>query len=154
MEFSAKRFARRMAAVGISAALLLPVIGAAPVAACEAGCTPGYWKNHINMWPAPYTTKTTVGSVFDIPDALSSFRNVTLFDALEGGGGPGLNGATTILLRAAVASLLNSGLPDGLGMQLDFTLRDTNNQLSSLNRASMLQLAAEFDYWNNLYCPY
>lgn len=41
MKISVVHVARRLAAVGLSAALLLPLIGAAPVAACEWGCTPG-----------------------------------------------------------------------------------------------------------------
>lgn len=89
---------------------------------------------------------------FVVPDAVGD-GNQTLLEALQGKGGPGVTGAGEILLRAAVASLLNGTLPGGLGYW-DDTRYSTNSALATGNRASMLSLAANFDYYNNLYCPY
>src|SRR3954465_8083321 len=75
------------------------------------GCTPGYWKNHTEAWAdTPYSPTDTVGSVFTLPASLSSLSGETLLAALDGTGGDGstLEGAAAILLRAAVAGLLNA----------------------------------------------
>ncbi len=97
---------------------------------------------------------------------LASFRTVTLIDALQGGGGPGLDGAAKILFRAAVASLLNgaalAGPPDyhfwtpaeilnGQGTR--FTGVNQILAMTPLTRQVMLDYAAELDYINNLGCP-
>jgi hypothetical protein len=82
------------------------------------GCTPGKWKNwtglgpgnQSNHWAATgYTFAQTVGSVFTGVDA--SLAATTLLEALDGGGGPGDVGKQKILLRAAVAALLNASHP-------------------------------------------
>ena len=71
------------------------------------GCTPGFWKQdfHFGFWTG-YKPTDLVGSVFT--GALPSLSAQTLLEALQGGGGPGLLGKETILLRAAVAALLNA----------------------------------------------
>lgn len=151
MGFAGFHLRRRLVAVGISAALVLPAIAAAPVAACDWGCTPGYWKNHTDMWPVGYTTST---SLYDSGFRFVGAGDVDMLEALEGGGGRGLDGARTILLRAAVAALLNSGFPEGHGMVPATVLRIANDALASGSREFMLEKAALFDYYNNLYCPY
>jgi hypothetical protein len=81
------------------------------------------------------------------------FGGNTLLQALQGGGGPGVEGATKILLRHAVASLLNSAHPD-VSFDLDTAglIADVNAALAS-DRATMLALAAELDALNNQGCP-
>ena len=80
--------------------------------------------------------------------------NATLRQALSFSGGSGNTAAARILLRAAVAALLNSAHPD-----LDYprttaeVLADVNAALASNNRSTMLNLAAELDADNNLGCP-
>lgn len=120
------------------------------------GCTPGYWKqsHHLDSWTATgFSPNQTLESVFDMPDTLK-MDNTTLQQALAGGGGPGVQGAAKILMRAAVASLLNSAHPD-----VDFTLAtnqvitDVNAVLASAHRATMLDLASDLDTDNNLGCP-
>ncbi|MGH2372706.1 MAG: hypothetical protein ACRDIC_04410 [bacterium] len=77
----------------------------------------------------------------------------TLLDALQGGGGPGIAGATRILLRAAVAAFLNAVHPD-----VDYPLLSSeivtavNSALASQSRTTMLNLAARLDLLNNLGC--
>jgi hypothetical protein len=116
------------------------------------GCTPGFWKNHPEAWVG-FTTGQTLESVFDVPDALG-LDNATLLEALSFQGGSGNVGAARILLRAAVAALLNAASPD-----VDFTLTtaeviaQVNTALASQDRATMLALATDLDAANNLGCP-
>ena len=78
----------------------------------------------------------------------------SLLQALQGGGGPGLEGGARILLRAAVAALLNAAHPD-----VDYPrttaqiLADVNSALTSGNRNTMLNLATALDNDNNIGCP-
>jgi uncharacterized repeat protein (TIGR01451 family) len=137
------------------AALCTPPVG-------HEGCTPGYWKveQHFDSWvPTGYTTGQLLTSVFTLPASLTdaqgeTFGDDTLLQALGYGGGPAVDGAARILLRAAVASLLNSASPD-----VDFTMTtadliaDVNAALASLDRQTMLDLAGELDAANNFGCP-
>jgi hypothetical protein len=71
------------------------------------GCTPGYWKQsqHFDSWVGLSPTDL-VSSVFT--GVAPSLAGETLLAALQGGGGPGLVGSEKILLRAAVAALLDA----------------------------------------------
>lgn len=120
-----------------------------------AGCTPGYWKNHEDSWGGTgYSPGQTVGSVFSGASAFPSQAANTLLQALQGGGGSGLEGGARILLRAAVAALLNAAHS---GVDYPWTtaeiIADVNAALTSGNRNTMLDLAAELDDDNNLGCP-
>jgi hypothetical protein len=128
----------------------------------EEGCTPGFWKNHTEAWnqdPADhYDPNQTLDELFDFPDALASFRTVKLVDALDGGGGPGVPGATKILMRAAVAAFNNAaaetiGYPyrrfDDPGDMTD----TINALLAGQNRANIIAYAGVLDAANNLGCP-
>jgi hypothetical protein len=155
MRLSVSHLGRRLAAIGISVALLLAVIGVAPAAACDVGCSPGYWKTHTDMWPNGYTSSMTVEQAgFVFPAALDKYADLTLLQTLQGAGGPGVDGAAKILLRASVASLLNTKyFPPGWGVDPALLFGNTNGALASMNRARMLAWAAELDYFNNLLCP-
>lgn len=117
------------------------------------GCTPGYWKNHTEAWgPSGYNPNQTASSVFaNIPGDLGS---KTLLQSLDGGGGPSVTGAAKILLRAAVAALLNAAHPD-----VDYPrtaasiIADVNAALGSNNRDTILALATALDNDNNRGCP-
>jgi hypothetical protein len=119
------------------------------------GCSPGYWKNHPAAWAdTPYSPTDTVGSVFTLPAELSSFSGETLLKALGGAGGTGLNGATTILLRAAVAALLNASDPNvDFGLTPSAVVTQVNQALASKDRDTILALATKLDTANNLGCP-
>jgi hypothetical protein len=142
-------------------AAMVAVVGVAPMvmSATSAsawftgnqGCTPGYWKTHLDAWAdTPYSPTDTVGSVFTLPADLSSYSSETLLDALNGAGGPDLNGATEILLRAAVASLLNATDPN-----VDFhggrklIIKHVNAALATEDRDTILALATKLDANNN-----
>ncbi|TDH21407.1 HYR domain-containing protein [Segetibacter sp. 3557_3] len=118
------------------------------------GCTPGYWKNHPEAWVrTAYTTGQTLESVFNVPNNYG-LDNVTLVDALDGGGGPGVVGAANTLLRAAVAALLNAS-HSGVNYPRSTTdiINAVNAALSSGDRQTMLNLAGALDRDNNLGCP-
>ena len=117
------------------------------------GCTPGFWKNHVEEWAAAgFSPGDTLESVFDVPDGFSLDNN-TLLQALSFGGGGGTKGGAQTLLRAGVAALLNSAHPD-----VDYprstadVIADVNAALASGDRATMLALAGELDADNNLGC--
>lgn len=159
---------------GIAAAVLAGCVAlSAPVGAVTVGnnegCTPGYWKNHTTSWEE-YTTSTKLSSLFTIPDSLASFRTQTMLAALNGGGGPGLDGAATILFRAAVASYLNAA-HDSVHFPLRRSLPSpfqpwasdprfasgirtaVSAALATGDRDTILALATTLDDANNLGCP-
>jgi hypothetical protein len=127
-----------------------PVLG-------EAGCTPGYWGNPAlrnGVWTDAdgYGPSATLASVFTGVHA--SLADETLRDALRGGGGGGIVGAQRILLRAAVAALLNAQheLVD-YPMTATDIITAVDDALGSNHRPTLLQLADELDALNNLGCP-
>jgi hypothetical protein len=100
-----------------------------------------------------FTPTQTLESVFDVPDGFG-LDNRTLRQALSFGGGSGTTGAARILLRAAVAAMLNSAHPDvNYPRTTAEVIADVNAALASGNRTVMLDLAAELDADNNLGCP-
>jgi hypothetical protein len=119
---------------------------------CE-GLTPGYWKNHLEDWPPTgYAPGDTVGSVFSaVSSHFPGLADDTLLEALSYPGGPGAEGGARILLRAAVAALLNAAHP-GLNFPdaPESVIINTNNAIASENRQTMLSLAAYWDFENNL----
>jgi len=141
----------------IAAGALIPTMAANATNIGEQGCTPGYWKNHTSSWEE-YTTASTIGNNWTLPPQLAGFKHETFLEALQGGGGPGLNGAATILFRAAVAAYLNAA-SEGVGYPYrrftdPFNMKlQINNALASLDRDTMLDLAKVLDDANNLGCP-
>jgi hypothetical protein len=120
----------------------------------QEGCTPGFWKQpqHLDAW-VTYTPGQTLESVFDVPDAFG-LDDVTLLEALSLEGGPTTADAAEVLLRQAVAALLNAASPE-----VDYPLTEAeiiaqvNAALASGDRDTILALAEELDTFNNLFCP-
>ena len=123
------------------------------------GCTPGYWKNHTDSWQEANPSQL-VKSKFSA--ATATVANETLLEALQGGGGPGVDGASKILARAAVAAWLNAANDDlgypwqrfdvGLGGRPKL-VPTVNAAFASGDRDTMLDLASRLDADNNLGCP-
>jgi hypothetical protein len=114
------------------------------------GCTPGYWKNHLDSWPptgfAPGQALSTVFS----PAGLGSLGSATLLDALKFGGGSSLTAKKQILLRAAVASLLNAAHADvAFGSTPADVIAAVNAALASADKEAIVALAGELDDSNN-----
>ena len=117
------------------------------------GCTPGYWKANAkkggSQWPPLSPGQTVASAGF----AAGSYGGLTLLAALELGGGPGVDGATQNLLRAAVAALLNAvnGTVD-YPLTSAQILAQVNAAIATGNRAAILALATTLDNNNNLGC--
>jgi len=113
----------------------------------DQGCTPGYWKQsqHFHSWVG-LTPDQTVDSVFT--GALAALGGESLLTALQGGCGNGLLGAEKILLRAAVAALLNANSIDYPFMYADIVTA-VNDALASCDRDTVLGLATTLDNANN-----
>lgn len=154
----------------------------------EAGCTPGYWKqeHHFGSWPETVDIRISVVpeeyETVDIsPDTLLEdvFRSAhlgankefydlnedgaadTLLDALQFKGGPGVAGPARILLRAAVAALLNEAeFGDSYGASTLLAVYggvnialDPNVANADPSRDDILALAKAMDIANNSNCP-
>lgn len=148
-------------------ALIALIGGIAPSSSASAvnvgdteGCTPGYWKQsqHFDSWEE-YSPNQLVSTVFS---NASPYSSRTLLQALNLRGGPGVDGAKQILLRAAVAAVLNAA-HDSLeypyrrhdpGFNGEPAIVPTvNSLLASGNRQAMLAFASDLDKANNLGCP-
>ncbi len=155
------RKSRRLALIAVMALGLVPAALAPALTSANnignEGCTPGYWKNHTDNWEE-YSPTQTVSSAFGSGLTIAAqFENQTLLEALQGGGGTGVSGATKILLRAGTAAILNAA-HEGLGYPVrryapDNMIQDIVDALNSGDRDAMLALAAELDRMNNLGCP-
>ena len=122
---------------------------------CKEGCTPGYWKQeqHFGSWTAPYTPATNLRDVF-VTTPAELIPDDTFLEALNYNGGPGVEGATQILLRAAVAALLNASSPDvSFPVSVGHVINTTIDRVESQYRPTILTRAAYFDSINNLGCP-
>ncbi|GAB3747442.1 hypothetical protein [Lysobacter olei] len=142
----------RSAILGVAATLVLSLASGNALAwNGDYGCTPGYWKQqqHFDSWPFPYGPDTLLRDVFEttpetyVPDD-------TFLEALNYGGGPGVAGATQILLRAAVASLLNAeALGNAFEDDPSQIIGSTVDRLESQWRPTILTRATYFDSINN-----
>ncbi len=117
------------------------------------GCTPGYWKNHVDSWVG-YSPDQTVESVFANAALYPSISGATLLEALKFGGGPGSLGAAQLLVHHGVAALLNASHP---GVDYPRTAADIESDVDAAlltqDRDTMLDLKSELDRDNNLGCP-
>jgi hypothetical protein len=119
---------------------------------CNEGCTPGFWKNHVDLWSCGYTRTTPVSSVFDTTDCGCNFSNLTFFQALNLKGGKTICGAQQTLYRAGVSALLSA-------CSVNYTLTtaqiiaEVNAALASCDRQTILAEATRLDGFNNLSCP-
>jgi len=117
----------------------------------DQGCTPGFWKNHLTAWvPTGYLPDQALSTVFDFGGNFSGLADDSMLDALNYQGGNGKLGAARILLRAAVAAVLNAAHPDvQYSLTLGDVIADVSAQLQTGTRDSMLVLATELDNANN-----
>ncbi len=149
----------KLSAGVIAAALAGSLAVATPASATnigQEGCTPGYWKNHTENWEE-YSPSTSLGTVFSSL-AGTPYENVTLLEALSLRGGPGVDGARQILLRAATAATLNAA-HEGLGYpyrraHIPYNIiKKVNEAILSGDRQRMVDVAKTLDAANNLGCP-
>ena len=125
------------------------------------GRTPGYWKNHPEAWPTPYLPSNFIQDVFVVPGALLNMGNLDLDkngskDSLLAGlnyrGGSTLSGGAQILMRAAIAALLNEanyGADFPIATSTSDLIAQVNVVLATQSRAQYVSFASYLDYWNN-----
>ena len=154
----ASRMARTVAGAAIALGTMAGLVGTAGADNIgNEGCTPGYWKNHTSNWEEHEATDSFAAE-FGTALAGTKFANITFLEALQGGGGSGVDGARSILLRAAAAAFLNAAHED-VGYPYrryddPFNIQSqVKSALLSGNRDTMLTLAAQLDRDNNLGCP-
>ena len=148
--------------IGTAAVALMALMISSVSAQCvDGGLTPGFWKNNARMWNASWWVDSDTVTPLDPDTKLVDYvypfvlvevdDDTTFIMALQFGGGPGLLGAEKILLRAAVAGILNNNSP-----AIDYPLWDyeivdlVNAAIASGDRDAMLSLASELDGYNNL----
>jgi hypothetical protein len=130
------------------------------------GCTPGYWKNHNRAWPSSIlqcqtdvdVSYHTFGHDLGLPELYTNTAlpdpGLTQGEALSLPGGSGVEGARMILIRQAVAAVLNAHHPD-----VDFSvapcevIASVNVVLASQDREAMLGLEDALHELNSLGCP-
>jgi hypothetical protein len=116
----------------------------------QEGLSHGYWKNHPADWPAPYTPSQTLGSVF-ASSAAYGLDEDTLGAALSFKGKNALTGKARILLRQAVAALLNAAHPNiNYPLTVAQVIAPVNAALDSGDADVMLELEGILDDYNNL----
>lgn len=112
------------------------------------GCTIGYWKNHLDSWPAGYGPDDSLDGLF------AGGGTDSLLVALSYPGGSGVAGARRILLRQAVAAVLNAE-HDGVAYVYGVAeiISGVEAALASDDRGTMIGLGADLDAANNMGCP-
>jgi hypothetical protein len=123
---------------------------------CNQGCTHGYWKNHTESWPPTgYLTSQKVKDVFSVPNGYAGYiKNATLLGALDFQGGNSLDEKAEILLKQAVAALLNAAHPSiNYPLSVSEVISQVNAALASLNPTTITNLATLLDDYNKLGCP-
>ena len=132
----------------------------------QEGCSHVFWKNHPDLWVG-YTPGALLKNVFTNSAGyvyskttgknaiLYNVGAKTLMEALGFPDSDGPVGGAMILLRNAVAALLNAA-DSRVNYSLDPTdvLTYVSNALQSGNRDTMLALEKQVDALNNLGCPH
>lgn len=117
------------------------------------GCTPGYWKNHLDSWGTVSPT-AKVSSVFSGTYLNSTLGNATLLQALKFRGGSTLAGGQEIMLRAAVAAYLNASHANvDYPLSVQQVVDQVNIALNTSDRSYVIETASQLDSFNNLGCP-
>lgn len=117
------------------------------------GCTPGFWKNHTSAWVG-YTTGQDLDTVFNLGVFDGALGDDSLLEALNYGGGSTNTDAARILLRQAVAALLNASHPDVDYPQTTASIiAAVNAALASNDRATILAAKDIFAGQNEAGCP-
>ena len=136
------------------------------------GCTPGYWKvpQHWDSWiPTGYDPNGMLKLLFEKVNqypynshfAKLQDQNGTvlmseaeLWQALQFSGGDTVAEKAEILLRAAVAAVLNASHPDvAYGFDADWIIAEVNDALETQDADVILDLATMLDNANNRRCP-
>jgi hypothetical protein len=128
------------------------------------GCTPGFWKTHSSYGPATgdhwlptgYDPDDLVSSVFasaGLPP-YEHLGDASLLAGLDFQGGDSVEQKAEILLRAAIAAVLNAAHPDiAYTYSEQWVIDAVNDALDSWDPDQILALATLLDNANNEGCP-
>jgi uncharacterized repeat protein (TIGR01451 family) len=118
------------------------------------GCTPGYWKNHPDCWEC-YDPDYPLCDVFTVPAQLQGeFCDDTLMDALNYGGGAGVEGAARNLFRHAAAALQNACDADvNYPMTVAGVIQHVNAALATLDKSMIEAAKGILAGYNESGCP-
>jgi hypothetical protein len=121
----------------------------------DEGCSLGYWKNHASAWVASgLSPDAAIESEFAEAAAYPDLASSTLLEALRFRGGPTVADKAALLLKQAVAALLNATHPDvNYPLTEAQVIDEVNAALASADQHAMLELKDELDMGNNLGCP-
>lgn len=125
-------------------------VSTSPLQLGNQGCTPGFWKQsfHFGFWSGGYFPGRIISTIFT--GVVPALASESMLDALQGGGGQGLVGAESILLRAAVSALLNASNPNvSYAFSTANIISAVNAALATGDRDTILQLATLLDNANN-----
>jgi hypothetical protein len=113
------------------------------------GCGDGYYKSHTSSFTEPYLPEIHVAVGFSSL-TLSPMASDTLLSALKYGGGSGFDGAVRILLRSAVAALLNAANQNvSYELSVPQVALGVNLAIQSRDRNAVLALAYLLEAANN-----
>ena len=125
------------------------------------GCTPGFWKNHPELWDEPgdpiaaaagFATDTSFNEFFNLTEGESGFPDsLTMLDALkEGGGGPSKLGRHGVSALLNLAAGLDYDLPVGMASAVDLMLAIQGAYLTD----TFEPLATQLSDANEEGCPF
>jgi hypothetical protein len=126
----------------LAIAFLVVVAGSAQATGQPEGCTPGYWKNHLDSWQG-YEPDDSFSDVFSSDKHIVPYDK-TLLQALKTGGG-----GQEALGRHAVAALLNA-------QQLNYrfpSFEVKKKVQHAYGEGNYEYYKDQFEYWNEQYCP-
>lgn len=126
--------------------------GCSSLCVIEDGCTPGYWKNHLDKWPG-WNQENSFEAQFGLPE-ITFDPDITLAEALSMKGG----GANR-LARHGMAAILNAGhpfidYPLTQGEVIDIIL-DAADEINAGNKGAMNALVDILEGYNEFSenCP-
>ena len=121
----------------------------------QQACSLGYWKNHLAAWePTGLSPDDTVQSVFSESAAYRGLGSATLLEALESGGGDDVDDKAAIMMRQAVASMLDALHPGvAYGWTADQVRDLVNAALASGDSQELLALKSELEAGLAAECP-
>jgi hypothetical protein len=113
------------------------------------GCSQGFWKNHPEAWVG-YTPNAALSSVFTMGAAYAAIASDTFDAALDFGGGSTIVEKAQLLLKQAVAGLLNAAHP---AVDYEWTtaqiIATVNSALASQDAGQIEAAKTTLDWFNN-----
>ena len=129
------------------------------------GLSHGYWKQHLDTWHGTVdylgdqNGNQILKSILPTQSVAYHFSAATIYnlggltmeDALHAKGGRSPKAAARLLLKQAVAALLNAAHPNiNYPLTIDAAIETVNTALTSRDQDTMLDLADILDDYNNL----